>query len=226
MNDKASYPQIPSTVWWGVRNILQRTPNVTIDDRTLGIELNVQEVAARQYISELRRVGVLNEEFKATPLALRWRLEETYGEAVDEFLTSNYPEGLTQIAPRGAADRQKVISWFTREGLGSGTAGNKAATYLLISSEAPNEPPVRGGSGSQKSMSKQTPVSKASSTKGFSSQSAPPVRRANGDLSVSAAPPTIPLNINVQIHISAEASGEQIESIFSAMRRYLYDSNS
>jgi hypothetical protein len=34
----------------------------------------------------------------------------------------------------------------------------------------------------------------------------------------------IPLNVNVQIHISADASGEQIESIFSAMRRYLYDS--
>jgi hypothetical protein len=33
----------------------------------------------------------------------------------------------------------------------------------------------------------------------------------------------MPLNINVQIHISAEATGAQIESIFSAMRRYLYD---
>ena len=32
----------------------------------------------------------------------------------------------------------------------------------------------------------------------------------------------MPLNINVQIHISAEATGEQIESIFTAMRRYLY----
>jgi hypothetical protein len=32
-----------------------------------------------------------------------------------------------------------------------------------------------------------------------------------------------PLNVNVQIHISADAGTEQIESIFQAMRRYLYD---
>ena len=59
MADKLSYPQIPSTVWWGVRNLLQRSPNATIDERALGVELNVQEVAARQYVVELKRVGIL-----------------------------------------------------------------------------------------------------------------------------------------------------------------------
>jgi hypothetical protein len=80
MADKSSYPQIPSTVWWGVRNILQRSPNVVIDERTLGVELNVQEAAARQYLAELRRVGILNDENKATPVAQKWRHDETYGE--------------------------------------------------------------------------------------------------------------------------------------------------
>ena len=144
MAEKSGYPQIPSTVWWGVRSILERSPKMTINERTLGVELNVQEVAARQYVAELRKVGILNEDNKATPVAEKWRHEETYGEAIDEILRNVYPEELIEIAPRGFADRQKVVTWFTREGLGSGTAGNKAATYLLISSETPNESPSRG----------------------------------------------------------------------------------
>src|SRR5262249_8994470 len=122
MADKQSYPQIPTAVWWGVRSFLQRSPGATIDERTLSVEFNVQEAAARQYVSKLKRVGILNDEAKATPLAQKWRHDDTYGDAVDELLKLAYPPGLIQIAPRGSADRQKIISWFMREGLGSGTA--------------------------------------------------------------------------------------------------------
>jgi hypothetical protein len=221
MAEKLSYPQLPSTVWWGVRGILQRSPNATIDERALGVELAVQEVAARQYLTELKRVGILNDENKATPVAQKWRHDETYGEAVDEILKNAYPEGLIQIAPRGTADRQKVTSWFAREGLGTGTAGNKAATYLLIGSDVPNEPPPRGSAGLQRSSTR-----KVSQTTHAPAQ--PPSQlssKSTENRAQSSLPTPMPLNINVQIHISAEASGEQIETIFAAMRRYLYDGN-
>src|SRR5215471_3727426 len=144
MADKNRYPQIPSTVWWGVRAILQRTPNATVDERMLGVQLEVQEVAARQYITELKNVGILTDEGKATPLAQKWRLDETYGQAVSELAGNVYPEGLLHVAPPGEAERQKVVSWFLQEGLGQGTAGNKAATYVLLTSPSPNESPARG----------------------------------------------------------------------------------
>ena len=167
MAEKLSYPQLPSTVWWGVRGILQRSPNATIDERALGVELNVQEVAARQYLTELKRVGILNDENKATPIAQKWRHDETYGEAVDEILRNAYPDSLIQVAPRGAADRQKITSWFAREGLGSGTAGNKAATYLLISSDSPNESPTRGGVGLQRNSTRKSPDDTIAAGSGF-----------------------------------------------------------
>lgn len=222
MADKTSYPQIPSTVWWGVRSLLQRSPNSTLNERLLGVELNVQEAAARQYLAELRRVGILNDEGKATTLAQRWRHDETYPEAVEEILRNTYPEGLIEVAPPGAADRQKITSWFAREGLGTGTAGNKAATYLLLSSASPNEPPARGGGSPQK-------IANRAEVKGGKRSPA-----ASATRPASAAPPRdekrqrapseqFPLNVNVQIHISADATGDQIESIFAAMRRYLYD---
>jgi hypothetical protein len=219
MAEKTSYPQIPSTVWWGVRNLLQRSPNATVNERTLGVDLQVQEAAARQYLTELKRVGILNDDNKGTPLANKWRHDETYSDAVREILSNAYPEDLIQVAPPELADRQKVISWFTREGLGVGTAGNKAATYLLLGSTTPNEAPTRGGAPPQRVSPRDPPPTKRNSTP--SARSPAPATQMQSHQPRQAD--HIPLNINVQIHISAEASGDQIETIFSAMRRYLYD---
>lgn len=228
MADRNSYPQIPSTVWWGVRAILQRTPGATIDDRMLSVTLGVQEAAARQYSAELRRVGILNDENKATPLAQRWRLDESYLEATDEIVSGTYPEGLLHVAPPGQADRQKIISWFLREGLGQGAATNKASTYLLIGSREPSD--GRGAAsakpaqnGARTLPARKPPSSRSSTTSEASSLSRSPKSDSGRQNAPRDRPETIPLNVNVQIHISADAGSEQIESIFSAMRRYLYD---
>lgn len=227
MADKVSYPQIPSTVWWGVRSLLKYSPKMTIDEQTLGVELDVQAAAARQYLSDLKRVGILSETNKPTDLADKWRQDETYAEAVKTLLSNVYPEGLVHLAPPESADRQKIISWFTREGLGIGTAGNKAATYLLLCSPNPNEAPSRGASTLQKSPSRTTSTTekKGKGSKSISTSVVAP-QPPNDTTQRTRQTESIPLNINVQIHISADASGEQIESIFSAMRRYLYDSPS
>jgi hypothetical protein len=215
MADKSSYPQIPATVWWGLRGILHRTPSTTIDERFLGVHLGVQDVAARQYLTELKRVGILTDEGKATPVAGRWRNDETYWSAVQEILKAVYPAGLLQVAPPEDAERQRVVSWFTHEGLGSGTAGNKAATYLMIASRTPNEAPSRGTS-TQKNVAETLRSPKAKPAKQpRAGETKPASSPRQGD--------PMPLNVNVQIHISADATGDQIESIFSAMRRYLYD---
>jgi hypothetical protein len=215
MADSSSYPQIPTTVWWGIRSILQRTPSATIDERFLGVQLGVQEAAARQYLKELQKVGILTDQGKATHLANRWRHDETYWEAAQEILKSTYPDGLLQVAPPGEADRQRVVSWFTREGLGSGSANNRAATYLLISSPSPNEAPPR-------STSTPRPKGEVERATGTSKPSGASVFKGRARQNATARHEPMPLNVNVQIHIGADATNEQIESIFAAMRRYLY----
>lgn len=230
MSEKVRYPQIPSTVWWGVRAIIQRTPNATIDERLLGVTLGVQEAAARAYIVELRSVGILSDEGKATPLAQKWRLDESYAESVEQIIQATYPEGLIHVAPPGNAERQKVVSWFLREGLGQGAAGNKAATYLLISSPTPNEAPraVAKAAQGESSPRSRTSTAKTQGSSAANTERAVDRKAASqgGGAEVKpprAGPDSFPLNVNVQIHISADAGTEQIESIFQAMRRYLYD---
>ena len=224
MTDKTSYPQIPSTVWWGVRALLMRSPNVVMSEQVLSAQLNVQPTAARQYIAELKRVGILNDDNKATNIAEKWRHDDTYQSAVDEILNHAYPEDLVALAPRGNAERQKVIRWFAGAGLGAGTAANKAATYLLICSETPGESNSRGGATNARPASPSSiPTEKPTRRKLTEKPLAPSPRAETGSAQFTQ---NIPLNINVQIHISADASSDQIESIFSAMRRYLYDKSS
>jgi hypothetical protein len=220
MPEKLRYPQIPSTVWWGLRALLQKTPKATIDERRLGYELGVQETAARQYIAELRHAGILNDENRATDLADRWRHDDTYSQASAEILEKIYPSSLIESAPPDQTDRARVVSWFTREGFGSGTANNKAATYLLIGSPTPADASGRALAkdkvGPSRSVRARVPRSGAASVNPSAvSDEATKPQTSRHEL--------MPLNVNVQIHISADASADQIESIFSAMRRYLYE---
>jgi len=225
MTEKQRFPQIPSTVWWGIRSILQKTPRATVDERMLGVQIGVQEAAARQYIVELKNVGILDENCRSTDLGSKWRLDQSYPEAVEELIKKNYPEGLIHLANPSEGDRQKVVAWFEREGPGRGAAGNKAATYLLLGSPTPNEAPAKANSKpAKKTVSAKKKASSDSLSSGARESSVGPskVRQANGDRFDGNV---MPLNVNVQIHISADAGVDQINAIFAAMRRYLSESS-
>lgn len=217
---KQSFPQIPASVWWGVRELLQKTPSLRLDPSILAAKLSVQEVAASQYVAELKRIGILDDEARPTPLAAKWRMDDSYSGAVDEIIRGIYPEGLVAISPPGEVDRGVVKNWFMQQGLGDGAANNKAATYALITSPEPREASRRSrevpGKGSGKKAvrnSTETPRGGAAKAGGSNRSNENGSNRVQG----------IPLNVNIQIHISADATSEQIETIFASMRKYLHD---
>ena len=214
MAEKTRYPPIPSNVWWGIRDILNKTPSATVDGQFLAAHLGVQEAAARAYVAELVGAGLLDSEKKATPLAHKWKLDPTYSEAEAEILDHVYPAGLRDVAPAADGERQKAIHWFQMQGLGSGAAGNKAATYFMIGSPKPNE-------SSGKSIPKEDSASVSPKAKVPAPLKTKKVSGKGGD--ENSDPKSMPLNINLQIHISADAGTEQIDAIFAAMKRYLHD---
>ncbi|WP_425230999.1 hypothetical protein [Sphingomonas sp.] len=57
MAGTGGYPQLPTTVWRGVWNALNKAPSRKLDERVLAIDLGVQETAARQYLKEFRKLG-------------------------------------------------------------------------------------------------------------------------------------------------------------------------
>jgi hypothetical protein len=205
MAETPTFPQIPSTVWWGTRNLLKKAPSAKLDEAALSAHLGVQPAASRQYVAELRRAGILDDEGKATPAALQWRNDETYKSAVEAIARGAYPESLLSIAPPGEADRQVVVNWFLHHRLGEGAAKNKAATYLLITSPEPNAAPTKVGSAEKprKESASRPKSPKASSRPAIPAEQSG-VRGARAGHGGSSPP--FPLNVNVQIHISADAS--------------------
>ncbi|WP_420394461.1 hypothetical protein [Acuticoccus sp.] len=213
-----SFPQIPSTVWWGARKLIQDRPQAKIDDRRIEIELGVQASAARQYVSELKRLGVLDEEGRPTEAAMKWRNDNSYREGVHAFVSKAYPESLIDAVPPDPVDREKAKSWFLADGLGNGTAGNKAATYALIASPFPLRPGEKATSEGKKASPSGRRRAQSERQKNLTDAEVPPAAQtANSDRL------HFPLNVNLQIHIGANASVDQIEAIFSAMQRYLGD---
>jgi|SRR3954452_4152889 hypothetical protein len=87
-------------------------------------------------------------------------------------------------------------------------------TYLLMANEGIQD------SVEARTNSVPKPATTEKKTVKKESQAAKTGEQRAGD---RVRPEIMPLNINVQIHISADASGEQIQTIFSSMRRYLYD---
>ncbi len=217
---KPNFPQIPSTLWWGIREQFKKTVPAKVTDSYLVAQLNVQATAAQQYLRELKRVGLLDNDGKPTEAAKKWRFDDTYREAADSILRTAYPGELIEIAPPTDHDRAKAVRWFMQAGdLGEGAAKNKASTYFMIGS---NDPPSDISSPkATKAPTKRSAPQRETASKGQApakrSEPSPPAPPE----SFSGSADAMPLNVNVQIHISADASSEQIESIFANMKKYL-----
>jgi len=211
----SGYPQLPTTVWRGVWQLLNKAPTRKLDDRTLAAELGVQSTAAKQYLKELQKLNILNADGQPTEVADKWRQNGNDLKVISEILEGAYPEGLRELAPPSDLDRDKVIRWFQGEKLGIGAARNKAATYIMVASGIPDEVPKNPGSNGRKKREKAAPPAPAATK---NERSAP--TKAHPPRESRRKPQ---LAVNVQIHISADASAQQIDAIFSSMRKYFDD---
>ena len=211
--EKRNYPQIPTRVWWGLRSIIKNRPSAKLSDSILATQLSVQPSAAKAYLNQFKIIGILDEEGASTPLASKWRNDSTYEEAKRTILDNSYPSELVEAYPPNEADVQKVSDWFEIGGLGAGTARNKASTYVLIANSKPGDfdstpaPKERTQPASRSKEGKTTRQSRVKTALKIDSETQTP-----------AFPD---LNVNIQIHISADASNEQIETIFASMQKYL-----
>jgi hypothetical protein len=208
-----SFPQIPSTVWTGVWSMLSSAPSRKIDESVLAIELNVQRTAARQYLNELGRLGLFGDDGSATALGDRWRMDGNDRDVILEILQTAYPRELIELAPPERLDREKIVRWFKAQKLGEGAAKNKAATYVRIASG------VSSDSGEKPAPTKRTPRLRAAAAS--TEVPSKPQSTARPAPATWAGAPS--LNVNIQIHIGADATADQIDSIFGSMAKHFGD---
>ncbi len=220
---KNSYPKLGATSWQALRERAATAPSTKFTPATVATMLGMAtpQSAANNVVGPMRQLGLIDQDGGLTARGNKWRVDASYGEACQEILDEVYPPELASFTDaNGIADRSKITTWFQHNGLGSSNASKIAATYTMI---AEKKLPEAAQPDSTKGK-RPTPAKKAS----------PKAAKQNTgestavELTELPKPPANPpataasIHLDIQIHIPADASADQIDRIFASMAKHLY----
>jgi hypothetical protein len=222
---RKSFPYMSGNVWAELRSRFRASlpRQVTVD--YLQTVLKISEKAARNLHPQLRNIGLIDAEGAPTDLAKDFRDDEHYARACDAIIEEIYPPALLDAFPDPDSDLQGVSQWFMRAGSTGEAAGLAQARFFIMLSkrEIPSNdrPPRRATANRENGTVRRTKSAPARS--GAVSETTPRVTESDGSSStqpnIGAGPS---LHIDMQVHIDAGASTEQIDAIFASMAKHLY----
>jgi hypothetical protein len=217
------YPKLPLKAWRDLRSRAASAPSTKFTATTVAALMGMASPtsAANNTVRPMRGLGLIDEDGALTPRGNKWRLDASYGEVCQEILDNVYPEDLLALTnDDGEPELKKVRAWFDHKGYGDSNARQMAATYVMI---ATKKWPDAASSESLKGAQKATAPKKASSPPKVNKAA-----KASESAAVHAELSTVRdgggpnVHLDIQIHIPADASPEQIDHIFESMARHLY----
>lgn len=217
-DERRTFPRIPAKNWWALRERFKQTMPNRVDSDYLQSVLGLTTAAsAGNLIGPLRTVGLIGDEGQPTDRAFDWREDDSYKQVCEDMLNDVYPDTLRSAFPDPSEDQDGVTSWFSRNtGAGRNTATKMAALYSLMSA---GDPGAGGVAASAATAPNKRATARAAAPKPKSTIDDKSGSDALTDQRHRVEPE---LNINVQIHISPDASADQIDQIFRSMSEHLY----
>lgn len=219
------YPKLTAKAWAALRSRAAAAPSTKFTPATVAALMNMAnpKSAADNTVYPMRRLGLIDEEGALTARGNKWRTDGTFSDACQEIVDDVYPDELATLADGdGLPDAQQVRTWFDHKGYGESNARQMAATYVMVAGKQIPEVPASEPKKAASSKAKQ-PSKKASSSTGTAPTSGkveiadPKEERVEPRV---AGGPNV--HLDIQIHIPADASVEQIDQIFASMARHLY----
>jgi hypothetical protein len=167
----------------------------------------------------LKDMGLVDNDGKTQELAKTWRDDEQYLEVCKKIREEIYPNELIAAVPNPSTDRSAAERWFANHtGAGSTAVKRMAAIYTVISegdvAKKPRSEVKKEGASPRKKG-----IAKAENKKSAPSSTAPPISQVPPQTGTPALPG---VNINLQIHISSDATPDQIDKIFESMAKHIY----
>jgi hypothetical protein len=226
--EQKTYPMLPVAHWWALRKKFKQSIPGVVTDSYLSTVLSMAVNSARgNILPYLKTLGIIDEEGKTGERARRWRDDEHYGEVCKEIQKEVYPAELPEAVPDPVEDRKKVERWFAQKtGLGTVAVGRMAVLYgVIATADASKQPDQERGERTKKdgkdNPKKTAKVELASPIPGTTVPAAPfPAHDAQSQQ--SAAPQAPGIYINLQVHISADSTPDQIDAIFASMAKHIY----
>lgn len=230
-----SYPMISEKYWWALRDRFKSSlPKGNVTGSYLATVLNsdggsMSERSARNNVlNHLRRMGMVDEDGKLDQeLAGLWRSDDGYSAACQQILEDVYPMELLDALPPPTPDLESTKNWFMRAtGNGEQAARRMATTYrLLAEADVTRQSSLGAEIRTKKSTEKVKPTKKSASSDSALTAETEATTEEKISSGTSFQPIDPAIHVNVQVHISAESSAEQIESIFASMKKYLLPGN-
>jgi hypothetical protein len=217
---KQTYPMLPISHWWALRRKFKQSIPGVVTDGYLASVLNMEANSARANVLPfLKTLGLIDDDGKTGPLANKWRDDGHYAEVCKEILKKVYPQELRD-AVTDASHRDQAERWFSiNTGTGEGAAKRMAALYVTLLDADASKQVEQGKGESKKKVAAQ--ASKAPWNHD-TSQVKPPASAPPAAPPIHAPAQAPGININLEIHISADSTPEQIDQIFASMAKHLY----
>lgn len=217
------YPKIPIKAWTALRSRAASAPSTKFTPSVVAALMGMSspESASSNTVSPMRRVGLIDDEGALTPRGNKWRVDASYADACQEILDDVYPSELEPLTDdSGRPDAQRVRTWFDHKGFGESNARQMASTYLMIAKKSPptTSSPEAANSSTRGASPRRTRQPRMSRHSGEPAASGTEPETA-ADRSMGSSPN---VHLDIQIHIPAAASPEQIDHIFESMARHLY----
>lgn len=225
-----TYPRFPESNWWTLRDQFSKSlpPTVTVGYLKSLLRLGTEK-AAKNLLPMLRQLGLIDENLKPTPLANDWRSNTKYADTCQQIIENIYDEELRNLYSGNEVDRGAVEEWFKYNAeLGEAAARQSAAMYILLNDATPK---------SSEDFKKKPTATKPADVKKNDDKKSPPVPKAaqsNDGVKTQPTPEHTPipviqspqdnklsLHIDLQIHISPDATLEQIDKIFESIGKHL-----
>lgn len=230
MADQKYFPTIPTSHWQNLRIQFKKSIPGSITTNYLASILSMSEASAgANILPGLRNIGLIDSENKTNQdMAKKFRDDNAYNEFCQTIIKKCYPQELIDAFPDKDSDRDKVKSWFMNHTGSGDSASTKLSSFYMMLLEADATGIPKNGNTTRKENSSNKPrQEKPKYNKGerevkdsIRDQGNPNNEHRNKEDKKNAPD----LNINIQIHISSDASPDQIKSIFENMSIYLYKS--
>ena len=213
---KEKYPYMPEKAWWELRRKFKQSLPQNVSITYLSTLLSIGEKAASNIRPTLRRVGLIEDDGALKDRAARWRDNEQYAKECDDIRNEIYPQELRDLFPKPTTDDRDALGrWFAQKSLVGEVASKQMASFYILLSEGDPNAEAEVKPKTEKPKERVKPVVRIEPAK----IKEPIDERKKDVVEKELGIPSI--NINIEVHISADANKTQIDSIFESMARHL-----
>lgn len=217
---KQSFPRMSASHWWALRDRFKQSIPGIVTENYIATVLNMSIISARtNVLPPLRQIGIIGDDGKPNEIAKRWRDDTQYPKVCEEIKKNIYPDELIDAIPDPEHNKDAAERWFAHTtGVGV-VAVRKMVSFYSLLCQADPATPLKVKNQKSVKMKKSTISNKQKSIRKKDKKI---IEDKSVNLGSHIKPKYPEISINLQIHISSDASTDQIDQIFESMAKHIY----